>query len=153
MTLTACAPLLLHLGVLFTFSSVVAVESGSSGTSAVGREGSPRWCYNHAIASASVWTGCWVGPPWKYLYLFPRCYFSGPHGFMKSFGGYFGSFWRPFAWLPVGANGHWVIFYTTCEECGAKPRNLRYGQRHLLLSSICPYTWPGFIHKCSTCRN
>lgn len=106
----------LHL-VLFAFSSsVVAVESGGSGASVVGKGGvstqsvCPADTTIMPPVSVSVWLGCWVGPRRKYLYLFPRCYFSGPHGFIKSFGGYFGSFGGGFAFLPVGANGHWVIF-------------------------------------------
>lgn len=96
-------------------------------------------------ASASVWPG-WAGPPRKHLYLFPRCYFSGPHGFIKSFGGYFGSFGGRFAWLPVGANGHWVIFTQ-------RVRNVDRSPEICDMSSICPNPWPGFILNCSTRRN
>lgn len=88
--------LLLHVGVLFVFfSSVVAGESGGSGASVVGKGGVSRRSVCPAdttitpAVSASVWPGCRVGPQKKYLCLFPRCYFSGPHGFIKSFGGYF----------------------------------------------------------------
>lgn len=60
--------------------------------------------------SVSMWTGCWVGPRRKHLYLLQLCYFSGPQGFIKSFGSYFGSFGSVFARLLLGANGHCVIF-------------------------------------------
>lgn len=130
----------LLLGILFVFSSssVVAVEARGLRLWGKGGVSRPSVCPAHTITTpAATGPGRWVGPRRKYLYLFPRCYFSGPHGFIKSFGGYFGSFGGRFAWLPVGANHHWVIFFFvvyTFEECGMKPRNLRYGQRPLLLS-------------------
>lgn len=78
------------------------------------REGSPCRLSAPPIPPSCLPSACrgrgrggWVGPPRKYLYLFPLCYFSGPQGFIKSFRrGYFGCFGSGFAWLL----GHRVIF-------------------------------------------
>lgn len=61
--------------------------------------------------SVSMWTGCWVGPRRKCLYLLQLCYFSGPQGFIWEL---FWKLWQRFCSAAFGCKWSLCHFFTQC---------------------------------------